>query len=154
MPLFSSPLTPDRNQTPDVTYAVRPSGPSDCRSFLCVKMRSSRCHSDLILSKSTPSWPNPVVDRAPCFDAQYGLHSLGVEAQRLPTLAPGHIEAGVDQKPGRLLKQVRCQLHALAFSGASAHACRHLDSFWSPLQDTSHQTICDDLIGIVLVKTN
>ena len=154
MPLSSSPLTPDRNQTPDVTYAVRPSGASDCRSFLCVKMRSSRCHSDLILSKSTPSWPNPVVDRAPCFDAQYGLHSLGVEAQRLPTLAPGHIEAGVDQKPGRLLKQVRCQLHALAFSGASAHACRHLDSFWRPLQDTSHQTICDDLIGIVLVKTN
>ena len=154
MPLFSSPLTPDRNQTPDVTYAVRPSGASDCRSFLCVKMRSSRCHSDLILSKSTPSRPNPFVDRAPCLDAQYGLHSLGEEAQRLPTLAPGHIEAGIDQKPSRLLEQVRCQLHAFAFSGVSAHASRHLDSFWRPLQDTSHQTICDDLIGIVLVKTN
>ena len=121
MSFSSSPPTPDRNQTPDVTYAVRPSGARDCRSFLCVKMRSSRCHSDLILSKSTPSRPNPFVDRAPCFDAQYGLHSLGVEAQRLPTLAPGHIEAGIHQKPSPLLKQVRCQLHVLALCCATCH---------------------------------
>ena len=84
-------------------------------------MRSSRCHSDLIMSKSTPSRPNPVVDRAPCCDAPYGLHSLGVEAQRIPTLAPGHIEAGIHQKPSPLLKQVRCQLHVLAFCCATCH---------------------------------
>ena len=113
--------TPNRNQTPEVTYAVRPSGASDCRSFLCVKMRSSRCHSDLILSKCTPARPNPVVDRASCFDAQYGLHSLGEEAQRLSTLAPGHIEAGIHQKPSPLLKQVRCQLHVLALCCATCH---------------------------------
>ena len=121
MPLSSSPPTPDRNQAPEVTHAVRPSGASDCRSFLCVKMRSSRCHSDLIMSKSTLSRPNPVVDRAPCCDAPYGLHSLGVEAQRIPTLAPGHIEAGIHQKPSPLLKQVRCQLHVLAFCCATCH---------------------------------
>ena len=121
MPLSSSPPTPDRNQAPEVTNAVRPSGASDRRSFQFIKMRSSRCHSDLIMSKSTPSRPNPVVDRAPCCDAPYGLHSLGVEAQRIPTLAPGHIEAGIHQKPSPLLKQVRCQLHVLAFCCATCH---------------------------------
>ena len=121
MPLSSSPPTPDRNQAPEVTHAVRLSGASDRRSFLCIKMRSSRCHSDLIMSKSTPSRPNPFVDRAPCCDAPYGLHSLGVEAQRLQTLAPGHIGAGIHQKPSPLLKHVRCQLHVLAFCCATCH---------------------------------
>jgi hypothetical protein len=56
MPLSSSPPTPDRNETPEVTNDVRTSGASDCRSFLCVKMRSSRCHNDLI--KSNPPLPD------------------------------------------------------------------------------------------------
>ena len=124
MPFSSSPLTPDRNQTPEATYAVRPSGASDCRSFLCVKMRSSRCHSDLILSKYTPSRPNPVVDRAPCFDAQYGLHSLGNPRKwdgaicGLRRASPGSGWAGCG---AGLLKQVRCQLHVLALCCATCH---------------------------------
>ena len=116
MPLSSSPPTPDRNETPEVTNDVRTSGASDCRSFLCIKMRSSRCHSDLIMSKSTPSRHNPFVDRANCCDAPYGLHSLGVQ-KRIPTLAPGHIEAGIHQKPSPLLKQERCQRLALEDCG-------------------------------------